>query len=284
MTMVTATIVDGDREMVLYPRDDLVLMGVNPGSPQIRAVVEPRPNSDGVIDTTQFYGARVVAVELMSIETPAAMVDELTAFTHPAARPYLVISDDEWAQDRRLRLRVESWSAPQLATQSPTIRNMQAQWSAPDGAWESVDAIEPIVTADLPATIGFTFPVTFPVTLDPTTATGALLVTNRGNTPSDWTARLYGPCTAPVLINNLTGQRIAFTESLVLTAGQYVEVDSQAHTAYLNSDTSLSQLVYLDFSVSSWWQIQPGTQQIRYAPTGPSPGSQAELTYRYRWL
>lgn len=284
MAITAVSLVEGSSSMVLYPRDNLVLMRLDVPGPAVRAVVEARPDADGETDTTARYGGRAVVVELMTIATPAAFVDEVTAFAHPLRRPYLVVTDDEWDQVRRLRLRTDQFSAPLSAENSPDIRTIQIQWRAPDGVWESNDERSPIITADVPSSVGFSAPLTAPLALTATLATGAQTITNPGNAPSHWTARLYGPCTAPRIFNDLTGEQLSFASSLILAAGEYVEIDTQNRTAYLLSDTSQSRLGDLDFGVSSWWQIQPGTQQVRYVPTSASAGSQAELTYRPVWL
>ena len=284
MTLTAMRLVDGATEMVLYPRDNLIVLGLAPGSPSIRAVVENRADGDGEVDTTLRYGARTVALDLRAIDTPAAFLDELTFFTRPSARPYLYVEDDEWAQARRLRLRAEQWSAPLDAEQAPYVREMQAQWRCPDGVWESDDETSVIVGADAPASVGFFAPFSAPLSLTATDATNSAQTSNVGNVETHFTARMYGPCSAPRLVNDLTGEELTFSSALVLAAGEYIEVDTQARTALLNSSASSSRLGYVDFSVSTWWQVQPGLQDIRFAPTSPTAGSQAEITYRPRWL
>lgn len=284
MAVTAVSLVDGDRQMVLYPRDDLVLMTLAPASPQVRVVSEPRPNGDGIIDTTSHYGGRQLAVDLLAIDTPAAIHDELTAFTHPAARPYLTVADDEWAQTRRLRLRVDQWSDPLSADQSPTIRAMQVQWFCPDGTWEAADEQPLTMSADIPSSVGRSYPRVYPMSYAATLSTGALETVNVGNAPSNYVAKLYGPCSAPRLINSTTGEELSFTSSLVLGAGEYVEVDTYNKTAYLNSDTTQSRLSTLDFDVSTWWLIARGLQTIRFTGTDASTGSQAEIFYRPVWL
>lgn len=284
MAITAVSLVDGSREMVLYPREDLVLMGLAPGSPQVRVVSEPRPDGDGIIDTTSHYGGRQLAVDLLAIATPAAILDELTAFTHPASRPYLTVSDDEWAQTRRLRLRVDQWSAPLQAEQSPTIRAMQAQWFCPDGTWEAEDEQLVTFSADIPSSTGMSFPMSFPMSFAATSAGGALETVNVGNAPSNYVARMYGPCSAPRLINSTTGEELSFTSSLVLGAGEYIEVDTYGKTAYLLGDSTQPRLAYLDFDASTWWLIARGLQQLRYAATDAEVGAIAEIYYRPVWL
>jgi hypothetical protein len=86
------------------------------------------------------------------------------------------------------------------------------------------------------------------------------------------------------LINETTDERIGFTSSLVLGAGDYVEIDTRAQTALLLSSPSADRVGYLDFANSTWWRLQPGDQQIRYAPLSGSAGTAAVITYRPAWL
>jgi hypothetical protein len=284
MAVTAARLVDGLEEMVLYPRTDLFLLSIAAPGPVIRVVTEARPDDDGEEDTTERHGGRACAIELLATATPEAFEEELGGWMHPARRPYLEVTDDGWAQTRRLRLRSDQWAWPNSAEESPEIRRLQAQWRAPDGVWEAVDELTETISADIPSTVGFSAPMSAPLALDATSAAGALSIANAGNSPCHFVAKLYGPCTAPRLVNDLTGEELTFTAGLVLTAGQYVEVNSRTHTANLLSSASSSRLIYLDFEVSDWWRLVKGVQQVRYAPTDPTAGSAAVITYRPVWL
>ncbi len=285
MTFTALSLVDGARVMLLYPRDDLVVLGWGAAWPTIRAVVENRPDDDGERDTTTRHGGRAVAVELRIIDNPEVVLDELGGFLAPSARPYLTAMSDAWAGPRRMRLRIDQAPAPVDADMPPSVRDVQAQWRAPDGVWEAVDEAELVVAADIPSHVGRTYPRSHPWSYAATGAAGALSVTNLGNAESHFTARLYGPCSAPQLLNDLTGERIAFTSALTLGAGEYIEIDTRARSAYLNSDASLNRLGLVDYGApNTWWRLQRGTQQIRYTATAPEVGSQAVITYRPNWL
>lgn len=284
MTVTSARLVDGLEEMVLYPRTDLYLLSIAAPGPAIRAVTEVRPDDDGEEDTTERYGGRACSIELLATATPAGFEQELGGWMHPARRPYLEVTDDEWPEVRRLRLRSDQWAWPNSADESPTIRRLQAQWRAPDGVWEASEELTETIPADVPSTVGFSAPLSAPLSLTATSAAGALSIANGGNAPAHFIAKLYGPCTAPRLLNDLTGEELTFTSGLVLTAGQYIEVNSRARTANLLSSATASRLIYLDFEVSDWWRLVKGVQQVRYAPTSPTAGSVAVITYRPVWL
>lgn len=284
--LTSVKLVDGDREMVLMPRQDqgVYVQGLDVPSPEVRAVTENRTDDDGEVDETELFGSRACSLELLVTEQPRLVEDELSRFLHPRSRPYLVVKDDEWAQARRLRLRVAQWSAPLTVELPRSARRIQAQWQAPDGVWEAADLVTETISADMPGTAGRTYPRAYPYAYPATLAAGASVIVNDGGTPSHYTARLYGPCVGPRLTNETTGETIAFTADLVLGAGEYVEISTRDRTAYLNGNSALSRLNVIDFDVTSWWRVEPGEQQVRYAPAVVFAGAAAVIDYRPAWL
>lgn len=281
--LTSVTLVDGTREMVLLPRDGLLLQGHGVPFPAVREVTEERTDDDGEDDTTELHGATSCTLEFLATQTPAAFEEEIGRFLHPRSRPYLVVADDEWSQERRLKLRVSQFGGPRGVDLPRTMRRIQAQWKVPDGIWETVDAVEETIGADVVTGDGRSYPKTYPWSYATTTASGIAQISSVGNSTSHHVTRLYGPCTGPSLINETLGEEITFSSSLSLGSGEYVEVNTRDRTAYLLSQTSLSRLSLLDFTVTSWWQIEPGDQQIRYAPTSVSGAAAAVITYRPTW-
>lgn len=284
--MITSvTLVDGTREMVLLERDGLLLQGLDVPFPSVREVVEERTDDDGEDDTTELHGATSCTLEFLATQTPAAFEEELGRFLHPRSRPYLVVADDEWSQERRLKLRVSQFGGPRGVDLPRTMRRIQAQWKVPDGIWEAVDLVEETINADIVTeSAGFALPVTLPVTLTATTSTGTSQISNVGGSPVHHVTRLYGPCSGPSISNETLDEEITFSDSLVLGSGEYVEIDTRNKTAYLNGSTSTSRLSSIDFTVTSWWQIEPGDQLIRYAPSAVTGAAAAVITYRPAWL
>lgn len=285
--LTSVKLVDGSREMLLLDRrgEGVFFQNLEAPMPEVREVSEPRTDDDGTRDTTELHGARACSIELLVTRQPRAIEDELSRFMHPRLRPYLVVEDDGWTQARRLMLRADTFDAPlTLDTARWDGRKISAGWKVPTGIWETSEAVEVTVTADVQGdTVGFTLPFTLPLSLEATAATGATILGNVGSVPSHFVARLYGPCTAPRLVNETTGEQIAFTSSLSLSPGQYVEIDTGERTADLMSMNN-SRLTMLDFEDTSWWRIEPGDNQIRYNPEISSPGAAAVITYRPAWL
>lgn len=285
--LTSVKLVDGSREMILLPRQSagVFLQAIEAPMPEVREVAENRTDDDGTRDTTELHGARACSIEVLVTQSPRAVEDELSRFMHPRLRPYLVVEDDGWSQARRLMLRADTFDAP-LGLDLARIdgRKISVGWKVPTGIWETAASVEVTVTADVQGdTVGFSLPFTLPLSLEATAATGATILGNVGSVPSHFVARLYGPCTAPRLVNETTGETIAFTSSLSLSPGQYVEIDTRERTADLMSMNN-SRLTMLDFEDTSWWRIEPGDNQIRYNPEISSPGAAAVITYRPAWL
>jgi len=286
--LTSVKLVDGSREMTLLPRQDdgIFLQSISAPMPEVREVVSARTDDDGTRDETALFGARACSIEVLVTQDPRGFEDELTRYLHPRSRPYLVVDDDGWSQARRLRLRVSQFDAPLgLDLARIDARRITVGWQVPDGIWEANAAAEETVVADVDTSgDGFSLPMTLPLTLTATTETGANLVTNLGAVPSHFTARLYGPCTAPRLVNETTGEEIAFTSGLSLASGEYVEIDTRERSANLLSNPATTRLQYVDFMATSWWLLQPGLNQVRYAPAPSEPGAAAVITYRPAWL
>ena len=278
-------LVDGLRELLLAPRPGIALVGLDKGFPAIREDVEDAADADGTNDWTERYGAAAVVLTLRLYQAGGTrkIIDNLGMYCHPARRPYLVVADDEWETPRRVKLRANQLSWPIESGKGP-IREVQATWQAPHGVWETLHPVPVPVGVDIPSSSGRTYPLVHPRSYAPTNASGAQPVVNPGNTASHFTARLYGPIVAPRLINMLTGQQIVFTSALTLGAGEYVQIDTSVRTAFLLGDPYVGRLGHIDFSINSWWQMQPGVQHIRYTGEDPSPGAVAEITYHPAWL
>ena len=278
-------IVDGLRELLIAPRPGIALATVDKGHPAIREDVEDSPDADGTDDYTERFGAAAVTLTLRLYQagTTRALIDSLGMYCHPARRPWLVVSDDEWSTPRRVKLRADQLSKPIEAGKGP-VREVQAAWKAPHGVWETRDPVALTVPVDIPSSVGRTYPRTHPWHYEPTAASGAQTTVNPGNTESHFTAKLYGPITAPSLVNTLTGQAITFSNALVLGAGEYVQIDTRVRTAFLLGDPFVGRLGHVDYPNTNWWQMQPGVQDLRYTGSDPSPGAVAEITYHPAWL
>lgn len=288
MTVTKIRLFDETRELVLggrdHTRDDILVHKIDPGSPAVRAVTEDRTLASGQYDTTQYYSGRTVAME--ATIWSAALLREITTYLSPRLRPCLGVTDpDVYDGERFLMLRRDNFTPGEINHMSHVRRPLQFQWACPTGAWQGTDPIEINLTAEGGFTVGRSYPEVWPRVYPATAGTGQLLHNNPGTEPADQTARLYGPCNGPRYTNDTTGQTLTFDEGLTINSGDYVEIDTINHTAYYLSDPSASRSHYLDWTVSSWWQIPPGPSSIRYHPvSGVDAGAGAVASYRPSWL
>lgn len=234
------------------------------GWPSVRAVSENRPGSDGTIDETKFMGARAVTVRLdvtagENGSTRRSNLDLISRFCHPGLRPRIVWVDPTGGYERGIDLRADQGSAPFTSSQHSTI---QVSWVAPAGVitsegWMAVD-IYP--SSDVP---GRTYPLTFP-RVYPSSVGGPETVVNAGTISAEWTARIYGPVTGPVLENVSTGEWIGFP-GLTIASGDYLALNSANRTAVLNDVASASRYSYFDFAGSTWWRLAPGSSLVDFS-------------------
>ncbi len=273
----------------LIPNNLITVTSFDPGFPVIRAVNESRPDTDGERDTTALYGARAVSLAAGLYSTPAALVDQLKLFMAPRKRSYLYVIDSEWVGQRRMLLRAEQFAGPIVEGADDVYRGVTLQWKAPDGVWESATATTVNVSAVSVAVVGMTFPRTFPMSWTPTVGYTDAIINNSGQLPLHYVAQIYGQCNGPILTNDTTGQQLVFLpgnqNGLNIASGVFVTIDTRERSVSLNGDQTQSQLGALDFVNSTWWQLQPGTNKVRFNPsTGSFAGASAVITYRQTYL
>lgn len=290
ITGITLTDPARSLEYVLLPNDDVVNASLE-FTPTVREVTEDLAARDGTLDTTQWLGAGAVTLTLMAVDGIAAVLDQIGGLCVPWARPYLVVSSNEWTSDRQVQVRFDSVTHP---IESSTYRAVQLAWKAPAGVWEDTATQQWTIAAGLPDLTGVNLTVADGmavtaadgVTMPASTQQAASVVTVNGNLRPAWRARLYGPCMGPKLDRADTGQTLTFTDSLVIAQGDYLELDSAARTVRYRSDPADSRLDQLDFGGGAdWWPLDPGPNRVQYhASSGTTAASVCELTVFPVWM
>lgn len=291
ITSLTITDPVSGMTSVIRPRAGIVLQGLEvQASP--RVVAEDYADSDGAYDTTQYLTSAAVTLNLAYPTGDRGLMDEVASFCVPSVRPYLVVSDDQWLTGRQLALRFDSHAHP-IATGTGLNRVAQYQFKAPRGLWEDTALAEITIPASVAESTGIDMSSTgmdmkaaSGLDMGAASGTGDSLFDVPGNARPHWVARLYGPATGPKLANDATGEEFAFLDQLVLAAGDYVELDSQALTVNLLSEPDSSRLQYVDWVNTQWPSLMGGqTARIRYhATSGTSASSQAFLTVSPVWM
>lgn len=270
---------DGTNTLQLDDSEGLIVTELDLGYPSVRPVVDVRADADGVYDSTQFFGERVVAMTVQGDgEGLITQWDKLARYMRPGRRPYLYFTVDGSA--RRMRLRPSQRASVLRAPAA--VFTAQLQWVAPDGVMEAASAST--VTADATAggEDGRQYNLTFDREYVEINPSGSVSVTNSG-TATIWPElKLYGPVTNPEIRDLTNNRRLRFVTTL--TAGQFLEVNTRDRTVRLNGLVNQNRYNTLDFTVSSWFGLEPGTQLVRYRGASTSSPARAEITYRTAWL
>lgn len=271
-------------ELQVHGAGTIALTGFTIGSPDPRPVVDVRPEDHGTVDGTRWYGPRVYDLAGRIIGSDLAdmwaSLDDLKGALALGSDVTLRFRRSGLAFLERATVRVAGAVdvplVPALGA-APMIRFAVAL-EAPDpriytdtestGSYDPTDA----------GTGGLTFPLTFPLEFDASAGAGTLQVQNEGTIGAPVVLTVTGPVTNPILDNETAGLSI-YTRELELAAGETVELDTRTRTLLLNGTTARPDLV--DVSLTDWWTLRPGVNQLRLRGSGMSAGS-TELAVTYR--
>lgn len=126
---------------------------------------------------------------------------------------------------------------------------------------------------------GLTVPVTVPFTISATTVTGQVALANPGNTAGPVHLRIDGPVTAPIVTHVSSGRALIFSSSLVLGAGQWIDVDMDRREVLENGQASRNGWV----TGRGWSAFDPGDNVWAFAAGVFDPGSLLTVTATPAW-
>ena len=273
----------GDRWLALDDwQNGLVVTAVDMGAPVSREAVYASPGGDGTVDNSARVGGRnvILAVSLVG-PNPQSLLDLLAPYLSQRARPTLEVATVLGQQRRSLTVRHTGdldvkWERPGLVEVTVGFRSVGTPyWQGPTKvatAWPDA------------ATPGRAFPFTFPLSFPNAAGIGAALIRVAGTVDTTWTARIFGPITAPELILAATGERVVFKSTLTVAPGDYLTVDSGTRTALLNGLAGAPRYTHLNFPATDWFRLAPGDQSIRLFGTGTNTSTQAEITWKDAFL
>lgn len=289
----TLRLVDGDTTVTLRPEqpaatDAIFVESYDLGFPQMRETVQDAAGQSGVIDLTAFHGGRTVSVEVAILDdgslTRHQWADQLRIMCHPAKRPYLYVQQDGWSAERRIMLRGSQFSMV-IDRASKARLKASLSWAAPAGVLEAADLTEQRLTT-ISAVDGLILPISFDSTglsLTPSNSATTTEITNSGTATSAPVFRLYGAISGPQITNQATGEVLSLPD-LVIASGDFVDIDIAARTAYLNGVPGNSVYRFIDWSVSTWWEFQPGQNLLAFAAASQDSNAALLVQYRERWL
>jgi hypothetical protein len=236
------------------------------GSPTVRENVNNRPDNTGTIDQTAYMGSRVVSADITTLSTAGGRIDEVAAafgpFMDPAARPTLhYVLDRADNPERTVVLRGAAYSWP---IAGPIERDIQLQWVAPSPL--ALGALKTATAWADPGRGGRTYSWQ-PDRAYPAGGGGVLTarVVTVGDTWMRPLLRIFGPIAGPVRVGFQPDSggpapswpRVWFVTTFSISAGHFVTVDCDAHTAYLDDDPTQSVLPSIDWLNINWPVLSP---------------------------
>lgn len=244
------------------------------GYPSIRTVAEDHPDRHGQDDQTALFGGRAVVLSGAIVPTATAsrqeVLDRLGAFLVPWRRPHLVYELEPGSGLRRIRLAPDQHSRP--ITQ-PNLAQVTMGWRAPDGIQEAYDLLS------VEGEPGEGYSETYEEIYE---GIPALEFDLPGNVPVYPILRAYGPANGVEVVNATTGARIKFTDTILATDADYVEIDHVNRIARINGAGLAIDTIVLP--MSSWWTLEPGVNSLRYRPVGSGLAAHLVASARPGWI
>jgi hypothetical protein len=129
------------------------------------------------------------------------------------------------------------------------------------------------------ATGGLTVPVTVAFTIDATVTAGRVNITNAGNATTGLMLRIDGPVIEPRVTVQSAAGPVQLRYNDTLGVGDFLELDTRAHTAILNGTASRRGLVSGD-----WPLLEPGEWEVAFDAATYDPDARLTVTWRDAWL
>ncbi|WP_105033490.1 hypothetical protein [Cryobacterium aureum] len=157
------------------------------------------------------------------------------------------------------------------------ISTTVAQWSIQVVALDPRKLHAPLTgSTSLPSTTGgLTIPFTVPVVISAVQATGQITLTNPGNTAGPVFGRIDGPCVGPIVTHaGPGGGQLVFAPSLVLAAGEWLDIDYERHEVLANGQASRNKYI----RARGWSSFEPGVNTWAFTAASFNAASQLTIT------
>ena len=253
------------------------------GYPEVRAVVNNRPDQDGADDRTAYFGPRTITANVTALVGAGARIDDVAdgfaPFMAPSARPVLhYVLDRPGVAERTITMRAAGYA---WKVEGDNQRDIQLQWVAADPNVYDPNTQTVIAWSGSTTANGRVYPLTFARTYPTGGGQGNVgQITPAGDLGVQPLLRFYGPVTAPRAIFNIpigggqySTQYVAFVSGFVLSAGQWVDVDTKAKTAYRQSDVTQPAFSSINFALTTWPVCPPQvTTSLQLSGSGSMSG------------
>lgn len=256
----------------------------DPGFPSVRDVSEPYVQASGNRDTSLYHGSSLATLRLMVIgnatESRRDFLDRFMAHCVPSARSYVHWKLNDETVERCVQFRIQKVTSP---IQKHNRILVGCSMVVPLGIMQS-SVVQTVVIdpAGSGTELGRAYDLDFDRDYPASDPLGAKIVVNDGNVTAWPRIRIVGPVTNPRILNNTTGREYEFI-GLTLTGGQFIDIDTFDRD--IVNQANVSQMDKLDITVSTWWGLEPGDNELLFEPDTSTFGtSKLHVVYRHAWL
>lgn len=263
--------VDGNGTKWIVQRFD----GWGTSTPTLQPVQKPRQSGASVGDS--FSTGRTLTVTGLIVSTSAAQhsLDWDYLIDQVSRQPTML----QVSESGRVRWVMVQRSADIVPDR---LNNMMSRFTFQVFAkdWRKFGTALPGNTLLPMSTGGLTVPFTLPTPISAVTVSGQVFLTNPGNEVGPVTLQVVGPCTGPIITHSgATGSQLTFSSSLVLAAGEFLDIDMERRTAMANGQSSRSGYI----TSRGWFGFDPGVNTFSFTAASYNAASQLNVTATPSW-
>lgn len=234
------------------------------GSPDVREVMNNRPDQDGADDRTQFLGARAVSAEITATQDIDTVATSFAPFMAPSVRPVLhYVLDRPGAPERQLTVRAAAYAWP---IAGPDTRDIKLQWVASDPIIRDPTTHTATASAGSSTTAGRYYNLVHPRVYPAGGASPSdAIIRSNGDIPVQPLLRIYGPITGPIVhfaSPSIDTFVVGFLPTFTIGAGAWVDVDTRLKTAFYQGDPNQNVLTSLDWPNLKWPVLPVGVNNV----------------------
>jgi hypothetical protein len=153
------------------------------------------------------------------------------------------------------------------------------EWLAPNPYWREISDSTLIFQS---AEGGFSWPLEMP--FEPLSNNVQQEIHNEGDVDAAITARIYGECTTPRLLNVTTGEVLEIVGAVA--DGEYLEISTEfadQRVELVATDGSRTSVMdRLNLEAADFWRLRPGTNAVRFEADS-NPSGRAEVRWRQKY-
>jgi hypothetical protein len=272
------------------------------GYPEIREVVNNRPDTDGTFDRTNLFGARAVTAEILAWPGGESTIDDVVRlfgpYLDPRSRPVLHVTQfsdqpdvDLQAPEKTLTLRAARMASPMT---HPKSRSVQMAWVAPDPILRDVTVNTAIARSGSSTSAGRTYPLAYPRAYPIGGSISTIgVISTPGDVPVRPLFRVFGPITNPRIyvptyypLPVVDGPAGFIVWNGIIDAGHYVEFDTIAKVALYDGDPAQPVTSSIDWGTLVWPVIRPipGTGRMQLLGDSTTNITQAQAIWQDGYL